>query len=31
MIFGGTDPAAAVTDAATKTTDAITQYNKDNF
>jgi len=31
MIFSGVEPAAAVTDAATKTTDAITQYNRDNF
>ncbi|HEY5154402.1 MAG TPA: extracellular solute-binding protein [Acidimicrobiales bacterium] len=31
MVFGTTEPAAAVTAAATKTTDAITQYNKDNF
>ena len=31
MIFSGTDPARAVTDAASGTTDAIKQYNQDNF
>lgn len=31
MVFGTTEPAAAVTAAANATTDAITQYNKDNF
>ena len=31
MIYKGTEPAAAVTAASMATTDAITQYNKDNF
>jgi hypothetical protein len=31
MIFKGAEPATAVSDAEQATTEAITQYNKDNF
>ncbi|MEI7592290.1 MAG: extracellular solute-binding protein [Actinomycetes bacterium] len=31
VMFKGTDPASAVSKAATETTDAIVRYNKDNF
>jgi ABC-type glycerol-3-phosphate transport system substrate-binding protein len=31
VVFSGSDPDAAVASAASGTTDAITQYNKDNF
>ena len=31
MVFSGTEPATAVSTAAQQTTDAIVQYNRDNF